>query len=207
MAFTPEPGEKYTIRRKILVLFGASFHIYDAQNRVIGFCCQKACQLREDFRICTDDSMSTELIRIKARSIIDWGATYDVMTPDGIVLGSLRRKGFKSMIRDSWVVFDPAGAQIAMLQEDSTGMALVRRFLPLGSVLFPSKYHLEGAGGQTLAVFRQHFNIFVYRLGIAVKADDAVIDDLLILATGCLLAAIEGRQGNDGGSIFDALGG
>ena len=96
---------------------------------------------------------------------------------------------------------------IAMLQEDSTGMALVRRFLPLGNVLFPSRYHLEGGDGRILAVFRQHFNVFVYRLGIAIQAEDAVIDDLLVLATGCLIAAIEGRQGNEGDGILDALTG
>jgi uncharacterized protein YxjI len=206
MAFQAEPGERYTIRRKVLVLFGASFHIYDAKNAIIGFCRQKAFKLREDFRICTDDSMTTEMIQIKARNIIDWAATYDVMTPDGNILGSLRRKGFKSMIRDSWTMFDPSGVQIAELQEDSTGMALVRRFLPLGNILFPSKYQLVDFSGRTLATYRQHFNVFVYRLGIAVLVEDEVIDDLIVLATGCLIAAIEGRQGNDSGGLIDLLG-
>lgn len=206
MAFTPEPGERYTIRRKIFVFFGASFHIYDAENKVVGFCRQKAFKLKEDLRIYTDDAMSSELIRIRARSIIDWGATYDVMLPDGGVIGSLRRKALKSIVRDSWMVFDPSGQQIATLQEDSTGMALLRRFLPLGSVLFPSKYDLVSPSGEVLASFRQHMNIFVYRLGIRINVDDAVIDDLLVLATGCLIAAIEGRQSDDGGSIIDAFG-
>jgi len=206
MAFTPEPGERYTIRRKIFVLFGASFQIFDDHNRLVGFCRQKAFKLREDFRICTDPTLSKELLRIKARNIIDWAATYDVMTPEGMTLGALRRKGFKSMIRDSWLVFDPSGTQIATLQEDSAGMAFVRRFVPLGNVLFPSRYHLVDGEGNHMATFRQHFNIFVYRLGVAIHAEDETIDDLLVLATGCLIAAIEGRQGNDGGALLDVLG-
>lgn len=198
MAFTPEPGERYTIRRKVFVLFGASFEIYDAKNAVIGYCRQKAFKLKEDIRICTDAAMTSELMRIQARSIIDFAATYDLKLPDGTLIGSLRRKGFASIVRDSWMVFDPAGTQIAVLQEDSTGMALVRRFLPLGNVLFPSRFHLVGGDGRVLAKFRQHMNIFVYRLGITVLVEDDQIDDLLVLATGCLIAAIEGRQGNEG---------
>jgi uncharacterized protein YxjI len=206
MAFTAEPGERYTIRRKVFVFLGASFEIFDAQNSVVGFCRQKAFKLREDLRICTDESLTTELIRIKARNIIDWAATYDVMTPDGAVLGSLRRKALASMVRDTWLVFDPSGNQIATLQEDSMGLALVRRFLPMGSIFCPTKYHLVDGAGRTLARFRQHFNLIVYRLGISIDAEDAVIDDLLVLATGCLIAAIEGRQSNDSGSILDVLG-
>lgn len=200
MAFTPEPGERYTIRRKILVLFGASFEVYGANNSVVGYCRQKAFKLKEDIRICTDQEMTKELVRIQARSIIDFAATYDLRLADGTIIGSLRRKGFSSLVRDSWIVLDPAGNQIAALQEDSTGMALVRRFLPLGSVFFPSRYHLVGTNGTMFAEFRQHFNIFVYRLGIKVLVDDSQIDDLVVLATGCLIAAVEGRQ--DDGGVF-----
>ena len=46
---------------------------------------------------------------------------------------------------------------------------------------------------------RQHFNPFVFRLGVSVadQADDAGMDDLFILAMGCVIAAIEGRQSAD----------
>jgi hypothetical protein len=45
-----------------------------------------------------------------------------------------------------------------------------------------------------VARYRQHFNPFVQRLSIAVLRDDPQLDDLVILAAGCLVAAIEGRQ-------------
>ncbi len=199
---TGPAGERYTIRRKIFVLFGASFEIFDDQRQLVGFCRQKAFKLKEDIQIWTDSSMSGELMRIRARSIIDFAATYDLLLPDGIVLGSIRRKGLSSIIRDQWLVFDRDGREIAQVREDSTGMALVRRFLPLGNVLFPSVYHLVDSSGRELAVYRQHFNVFVFRLGITIKAEDDRLDELLILATGCLLAAIEGRQGGDGGIML-----
>jgi len=204
MAFEPRPGERYTIRRKILTIFGASFHIFDEHGSVVGFCRQRAFKLREDIRVFTGEDRRDELIRMRARSIIDFGTTYDVTLPSGQVIGSLRRKGLRSMVRDSWLVFDEQGRQIATLEEDSGGKAFARRILPLADVLMPQTFHLtRDADGARLATLRTHFNLFVYRLGIAVHAEDEVIDDLLVLATGCLIAAIEGRQSSDsGGAIF-----
>jgi len=198
MAFTPREGERYTIRRKILTILGASFHIYDGQGAVVGFCRQKAFKLREDLRIFTSEDRTEELIRMQARQVIDFGATYDVTLPSGEAIGSVRRKGLKSMFRDSWLVFDEQGRQIATLKEDSGGKAIVRRIHPLIAAMMPQQFHLTRDTDSTrLATFRTHFNPFVYRLGIAVHADDEVIDDLLILGTGCLLAAIEGRQSSE----------
>ena len=77
MAFTPAPGEKYTIRRKVFKVFGAGFHIYAADGQLAGYCKQKAFKLKEDLRVFTDESQSDELFRISARSIIDFSSTYD----------------------------------------------------------------------------------------------------------------------------------
>lgn len=56
MAFNIQPGEAYTIRRKVLKLFGAAFHIYNPAGAVVGFCKQKAFKLKEDIRVYTDET-------------------------------------------------------------------------------------------------------------------------------------------------------
>lgn len=194
-AFNIRPGESYTIRRKVLKLLGAAFHIYNPDGQIVGYCKQKAFKLKEDIRIYTGEDCKEELVIIKARSIIDFGATYDVTLPGGASLGSLRRKGLTStFLRDSWMVFDEGGRHIANLKEDSGLLALARRFIEYVSILCPEKFTLSRTDGTEIARFRQHFNPFVYRLSIAVLRDDTELDDLVILATGCLITAIEGRQ-------------
>jgi uncharacterized protein YxjI len=201
-AFNMQPGESYTIRRKVLKIFGAAFHIYDPQGQVVGYCKQKAWKLKEDIRIYTDESCTAELLVINARSVIDFGATYDVTNPDGVALGSFRRKGLASwLFRDSWLLFDAQGREIANLKEDGSLLALARRWLEWVSLLAPEKFTLTRSDGTALARYRQHFNPFVYRLSVAVLADDPLIDDLMLLAGGCLITAIEGRQ--SGGGIGD----
>lgn len=199
MAFTPQPGEQFTIRRKVLKLFGAAFHIYDAQNALVGYCKQKAFKLREDIRIYTDESMSKELIIIAARAIIDWSATYDVTMPGGLVLGSLRRKGTASMfIRDEWMIFDATGTQVGTVTEKGGFMAFARRYIDYVNIISPQSYTMARMDGSAVAEFRQHFNPFVYRLGVAVSPDlkvDEPLDEMMVLAAACLIAAVEGRQG------------
>lgn len=197
MAFTPAPGELYTIRRKVFTLLGASFHVYDGSGAVVAFCRQKAFKLREDIRLYTDESKSQELLTMKTRSIIDFGATYDVALPGGEVIGSLRRKGFSSLARDSWLIFGPDGRELATLKEDSTAMAILRRLHGVFALLSPQKFEAISFDGRHIATLRTHINPFVYRLGVAIHEDHEELDELMVLAAGCLIAAIEGRQ--DGG--------
>ncbi|MFN0010679.1 MAG: hypothetical protein ACKVS8_03445 [Phycisphaerales bacterium] len=191
----PEPAtERYTIRRKVFRLFGAGFHVHDPAGKVVAFCEQKAFRLREDLRVYTDDSKATEFFRIGTQQVLDFAATYTASLPDGQPLGSLRRKGLKSLLRDEWEVCGAGGEPLAVLREDSGAMAIFRRLADGVAWLSPQTFQMTHADGRHLATLRQHFNPFVYRLGVAIHAEDPDIDDLLILAAACLVAAIEGRQ-------------
>jgi len=197
MAIKAAPGEKYTIRRKVLKLLGAAFHVYDAEGKVVGYCKQKAFKLREDIRLFTDESCSTELLVLRARQVIDFGATYDVTTPGGDAIASLRRKGMKSsFVRDEWLVFDEHGEQVAIIREKGSFAPIARRYIDYVALLFPQRFEvLRGEGTPPVATLRQHFNPFVFRMGVAVHRDDPVLDELTLLGASCLIAAIEGRQG------------
>ncbi|MAB89175.1 MAG: hypothetical protein CMJ90_06930 [Planctomycetes bacterium] len=181
---------EYTIRRKVLKIFGASFHVYDASGQVVAFSSQKAFKLREDIRVFTDDTRSTELMNVRARQIVDFSAAYDMVdSTENTKIGAARRKGWSSMIRDSWEVLDANDQPIASLQEDSTAMALLRRFLVN---LIPQTFHMRDPDGRELAVMRVHFNPFIYRMTVSVS--DTSVDPRVVFGAAVLLAAIEGRQ-------------
>jgi hypothetical protein len=178
----------YRIRRKVLKLFGASFHVYDGEQ-IVAFCNQKAFKLREDIRLYADESQQQELIWIRARQVIDFAACYDIVdSASQQKVGALRRKGLASILRDSWEVLDNDDQPIGKCQEDSAGMALLRRFINL----IPQTFALAGPKGGA-ATFKQRFNPFIYSLEVSVPPDVA-IDRRLVFATAVLLAAIEGRQ-------------
>ncbi len=180
----------YTIRRKILTILGAKFHVYRPDGSVAAFSKQKAFKLKEDIRLFTDETMATELLSIQARQIIDFAAAYDVVdSAEGRKLGAARRKGWSSIFRDSWEVLDEDDQPIAKLKEDSALAAFVRRMIGL----IPQTFHLRGMDGKPIATLRVRFNPFVYKLDVELDPD-CELDSRLVLAVGVLLAAIEGRQ-------------
>jgi hypothetical protein len=186
----------YTIRRKVLKIFGATFHVYDATGAVVGYCKQKAFKLREDIRLYTDESMAKPLLTLSARSIIDFSVTFDVTLPAGESIGSMRRKGLKSsLVRDEWQLFDAHGAPAAIIRERNALMAVLRRLNDAVAALSPQTFEVLSNENRTIATFRQNFNPFVYRLRIFMHEQDDQLDELVVLAAACLIAAIEGRQG------------
>jgi len=184
--------KSYTIRRKILTVFGAKFHVYREDGSVAGFSHQKAFKLKEDIRLYTDESMAEELMSIKARQVVDFAAAYDVVdSAEGRKVGAARRKGWSSVLRDAWEILDENDRPIARLKEDSAAAAFFRRFL---SNLIPQRFELTSVDGdRPLATLRVRFNPFVYKLEVQVH-EGADLDPRLVLAAGVLLAAIEGRQ-------------
>ena len=187
---------QYMIRRKVLKIFGGAFHVYDNAGNVVGYSKMKAFKLKEDIRLFTGEDMQTELLTIQARQIIDWGASYDVFDPQQRVkVGALRRKAFKSIIKDEWTILDAYDREIGLVQEDSTMLALVRRFIDYASMIFPQKY-VVSINQQPVAIFKQNFNPFVYKLNVDLTADTAgVLDRRLAMGAAILMAAVEGKQG------------
>jgi uncharacterized protein YxjI len=195
----PDYPEQYTIRRKFFKLFGAAFHVYDAQDKVVGYCKQKSFRIREDIRVYTDESKSKELLSITTKSIIDFSGTYFINTPDGQTVGMMRRKGLVStFFRDEWEILSPKGEVVAKLREKGGFLSFARRYVDLVSIFSPQQFEILRNDGSLAAVLRQHFNIFVYRMGIAIIDDERRnsdgIEDLTILAAACLVSAIEGKQ-------------
>lgn len=179
----------YVLRKKIVTLLDQKFHVYDTAGNVIMFSVLKAFKLKEDIRIFTDETKEEELVTIKARSVIDFSAAYDVVdAKTGEHVGALRRKGMKSILRDEWQILNQADEQIGIIQEDSMGLAMVRRLL---FNLLPQKFTVS-LGGQEVAEYKQNVNPFVQKIELNLK--DNQLDRRLAIASGLLLLAIEGKQ-------------
>ncbi|MBN1515754.1 hypothetical protein JXA32_04205 [Candidatus Sumerlaeota bacterium] len=184
--------DSYLVRRKIFKIFGAAFHIYDPNGEVAFYSKLKAFKLKEDIRVYTSEDMRTEVLTIQARNIIDFSAAYDVVDPlYNTKVGALKRKGMKSILKDEWIILDPEDREIGLIKEDSTALALVRRFL---TNLIPQSFSGEIEGRQ-ICEFRQNFNPFVMKINLDFSMDtEGLLDRRLGIAAAILLCAIEGRQ-------------
>ena len=183
---------RYLLKRQVFALTG-KFRYYDPMENLVMYVEQKMFKLREDIRVFSDENKSQEVLQIKARQIIDFSAVYDVI--DSALnqkVGTLRRKGMRSILRDEWEVLDARDQVIGKLFEDSMELAMLRRIL-LGNLL-PQNYDIN-FGEQRVADLKQRFNLFRYEMDVDFSFDPAKTFDRRVgLAAGILLAAIEGRQ-------------
>ena len=181
----------YLFRKQVFKLFGGGFHVYDENGMLLLYSKQKAFKLKEDFRIYADESQMEELLAIKTPQTLDISATYNVRdATTNEPVGSIKRKGLKSIFKDEWIFLSNEGAEIGKLTESGVLGALLSRFINL----IPQTYLITSVDGRQLAEIKQHFNPFVLKYTMTMLDAEDLIDRRLLISSGILLAAIEGRQ-------------
>jgi hypothetical protein len=175
-------------RRKVFAL-APTFEIFDAQGASLVYCQEKIFKIKDDIRIFSDSSKTTELLRIQQRNIIDWAGVFDVVdSATGAKLGGFRRKGWRSMFRDEWEIMDANDMPIGKILE--TGSAFLRRifkFLP-----YTFAFHI---GEQQVGAFDQEFAFFTYKATMDITAwRNPQYDRRLAFAAALLLMAVEAKE-------------
>lgn len=196
-------------RRKFWKFFGAEISVTDSSGaQLLGFIKMKAFKLKEDIRLYRDKTMAQELFAIHARSIIDFGAIYDVTdSTTSQPIFSLRRKGLRStFVRDYWELFDPAGQQIGFIQETSSGLAIARRYIEavieVAGLIFmfvPQTYDMyinTPDGGQALIGQVTHRkNPFIVKMSLNTATAQVAVDPRIAVAATTLLSVVDAAKG------------
>ena len=179
---------QYVAEKPWFNLFGRTYKIFH-NGQLSFYVRQKLFRLKEAINVYSDASMQHVKLKIQARNVIDFSATYDVTdeaTQERV--GSFSRKGFRSMLRDTWTIHDVDGLEIGHIREDSTLLAVIRRVL---LKLIPQTFHVS-INGTEVGIIKQRFNIFKLVYDVSIKPEH--LDPRLGVAATVLLMAIEGRQ-------------
>src|SRR4051794_17307527 len=131
-------------RRQIFKPMGAAFRLLTTDGQLLAYSEQKAFKLKEDIRVYSDEEQTDELLHIAADRVIDFSASYKVRdAKTGEVYGTLRRKGWSSMLRDSWEILDAAGNVRGKVLEDSGWKAMIRRLIDYASLFMPQMFLIQ----------------------------------------------------------------
>ena len=187
---------QFRVERKILKLVGATIRTYDPNGNQILRADQKGFKLREQIGFFTDDAKTQFSFGVKARQIIDFGATYDITGADGTNHGFMKRKGLKSsFVRDEWECYDAHGHLAVTVREESSWLGFLRRTIVLIALIAPQRYHVYLAD-RDVGTFQQNHNILAARYTCEVSQE--LVDRLgwsYVYAIPNLLAIIENKQG------------
>lgn len=185
---TPHWPHTYVAERPFFSLFGRTFKIL-SNGELVFYVQQKLFKLKEAINVYSDSSKEHSRLEIKARNVIDFSATYDVTDSETQEhVGSLSRKGFRSMFRDTWLIQTNDGTEIGKIEEDSGILAIIRR---LFLKIIPQTFHVS-VGNERVGTIQQRFNLFKLVYKVNIQRDS--LDPRLAIAASVLLLAIEGRQ-------------
>ncbi|MCX6880806.1 MAG: hypothetical protein NTW21_44445 [Verrucomicrobia bacterium] len=95
-----------TLSFKILAL-ASQATVVDAGGRVVLYTRQKILKFREHVEIFTDSTKSTRLADIRANKVIDWSARYFSTDATGGEIGSVGRRGWRSLWKAHYETFNP----------------------------------------------------------------------------------------------------
>jgi uncharacterized protein YxjI len=201
----PNAHDRFVLRQRIRpVVNQYEFSLPDdddSPGQAFCFVEQKRFKFKEDIRFYTDDTKTTEIMRIKARQRFDPRARYDVTTPDGQRIGEIQKVFGKSLIRSTYQLFDASGVEAAVVRERSFPVALFRRLVGLIPYVgdfadwLPIAYHFDflrgeeklGSHNRKLFSFRD-----VYTIDMSGDPQHT-IDRRLILANAVGMDALQAR--------------
>jgi hypothetical protein len=97
----------------------------------LAFIRQKKLAIKEDIRFFADETEAEELFRIKARAVFEVRGRYDVTTPEGERIGLVEKVFGISLVRSTWRIYNANEQQVALAQEKSIPLAVLRRVIDL----------------------------------------------------------------------------
>jgi hypothetical protein len=180
--------DSFTVRQKIFSL-APKFVFFDHEGKVLAFLRKRVFSWKDDIRVFTDETQSFELLRVKGRQIIDFGASFDVTDSiAGRKVGVLKRRGWKSILRAEWDILDECDQEVGKIREDSAFRAAVRRLL--GRII-PQGYTFEVAG-EPVGTAQYTWNVFVPTVHVDFTTDlTRRLDRRLLVAAIVLLMTVE----------------
>jgi hypothetical protein len=177
---------RYRIKRRFWSVLERTFRVSTLDGQLIMLVKHPILRFREEFVVFGDDAQTVPLLRIKARQIIAINFVFDIVDANsGMLLGAVQKRGVRSILRDRFLILDPAGNEIGMMEEQ--GASILRRFLPILTSRHSIVLHGREAGRM-----RQIFRFFTKEFEVEIAPDQA--DPRFILACALLALIAEARR-------------
>jgi uncharacterized protein YxjI len=178
----------YKIKRNFWSFFERIFKVFTHDGQIIMFVKHPIFRLREEFKVFADEAQTRPLLTVKSKQVIAINFSFEI-TDDatGLPLGTVQKRGLKSIVRDKFLILDPTGAEIGYMEEQ--GASIMRRIFP-----FLTSKHAIFMNGAQVAAVNQRFRFFNKEFDVEMKGGN--IDPRFVLACALLALIAEARREN-----------
>lgn len=185
-----------------LLALASQIYVRDANGNLLGYVKQKLLKLKEDINVFADESQTTVLYNIKADRVIDFSARYTFRDGMGNVIGSIKRKGMRSIWKANYEISDGADNHIMNINEENGWVKVVDSLvgeLPVIGMftgyLFNPTYMLTKLDGTQLARLAKQPAFFEGKFQITPQTQLSSEEEVRVLLSYLTMTLLERARG------------
>lgn len=177
--------------------------VIDANGRTVLYTKQKLFKFREHVEIWTDSSQGTRLAEIKTNKLIDWSARYFSTDAQGGEIGSVGRRGWRSIWKAHYETFNPGDTTPDFsIKEEKAWVKVADSLLseiPIigmaSGYLFHPSYLATRANGQAAMRMTKQPAFFEGRFKLEKLSEMTAREEMNLFLSYMMLVLLERRRG------------
>ncbi len=185
-----------------LLAIASQIYIRDANGQLLGYVKQKLFKFKEDINVFADEGQTLHLYNIKADRVIDFSAKYNFTAANGQPLGSIKRKGMRSILKANYEVYDERDQQVYQIHEENAWVKVIDALvgeLPLigmfSGYLFNPAYIVERMDGSPVARLAKQPAFFEGIFQLEPKSQIATEEEARVLLAVLTMTLLERARG------------
>jgi uncharacterized protein YxjI len=184
-----------------LLALSPQVYVRDAAGQLRMYVKQKLFKLKEQVTVFADEAQQVPLYHINADRVIDFNARYNFSAPDGRALGSVRRRGRRSLWRANYEVM--RGEEVILVLKEANpwakvGDALFGEIPVIGvfaGYVFHPKYLIQRPDGSGVLTITKQNAFFEGKYMIEKQAELSPEDEGLAVLSTLMMLLLERRRG------------
>lgn len=184
-----------------LLALSPQIYVRDAGGQLRMYVKQKLFKLKEAVTVFADEAQQVPLYHIKADRVIDFNARYNFSAPDGRALGSVRRRGRRSLWRANYEIL--RGEEVILVLKEANPWAKVGDALfgeipfigILSGYVFHPKYLIQRPDGSTVLEAAKQNALFEGKYKVEKQAELSPEDEGLAILSTLMMLLLERRRG------------
>lgn len=182
--------------------FSNDFIAKDGNGNTIAYARQKMFKLKEKVVIYSDDSKTKVLFNIEANKWLDFNTAYSFTSADGTNLGKVARKGWRSLWKAQYELYDEKDQQDLIIGEENPFAKVMDSMfgeIPIlgmfAGYFFNPKYAINRPDGKVVAKLTKDKSFWGRKFTITKEAEFESGEELRILLGTMMMILLERRRG------------
>jgi len=185
-----------------LLALASQIYVRDANGNLMGYVKQKLLKLKEDINVFADESQTTVIYNIKADRVLDFSARYTFRDGAGNVIGSIKRKGMRSIWKANYEIADANDQHIMTINEENGWVKVVDSLvgeLPVVGMFtgyfFNPSYILSRGDGTPIARLAKQPAFFEGKFLITPQTQITPAEEVQVLLSFLTMTLLERARG------------